>query len=94
MTQVGILLSEKTDRVPARPRARAPTAPGGQRPPRPGLHRGDEGRACRTRPPDHRDRADHGYDSVFAGYGFMAEDQDFVPIEEAGLTFISPSRTR
>lgn len=33
----------------------------------------------------------HGYDSVFAGYGFMAEDEDFVrTIEEAGLIFIGP----
>ena len=29
---------------------------------------------------------EHGYDSVFAGYGFMAEDADFVrALEEAGL---------
>jgi len=34
---------------------------------------------------------DHGYDSVFAGYGFMAEDADFVrTIERAGLRFIGP----
>ena len=33
----------------------------------------------------------HGYDSVFAGYGFMAEDEDFVAaIEEAGLKFVGP----
>ncbi len=33
----------------------------------------------------------HGYDSVFAGYGFMAEDEDFVrTLEAAGLTFIGP----
>lgn len=33
----------------------------------------------------------HGYDSVFSGYGFMAEDEGFVRmIEEAGLTFIGP----
>jgi len=33
----------------------------------------------------------HGYEYVFAGYGFMAEDADFVRrIEEAGLTFIGP----
>ncbi len=38
---------------------------------------------------------DHGYDSVFAGYGFMAEDAGFVrAIEDAGLRFIGPcSRT-
>lgn len=33
----------------------------------------------------------HGYDSVFAGYGFMAEDAGFVrALEDAGLTFIGP----
>ncbi|MBK6688132.1 MAG: biotin carboxylase [Deltaproteobacteria bacterium] len=37
----------------------------------------------------------HGYDSVFAGYGFMAEDEDLVrALEQAGLRFIGPcSRT-
>jgi len=34
---------------------------------------------------------DNGYDSIFAGYGFMAEDEDFVAaIEKAGLKFIGP----
>jgi len=34
---------------------------------------------------------DNGYDSVFAGYGFMAEDDEFVAaIERAGLKFIGP----
>ena len=34
---------------------------------------------------------DNGYDSIFAGYGFMAEDDEFVQaIEEAGLKFIGP----
>jgi acetyl/propionyl-CoA carboxylase alpha subunit len=33
----------------------------------------------------------HGYEYVFAGYGFMAEDASFVrAIEDAGLTFIGP----
>jgi acetyl/propionyl-CoA carboxylase alpha subunit len=35
---------------------------------------------------------DNGYDSVFAGYGFMAEDAEFVAtIEAAGLKFIGPN---
>jgi acetyl/propionyl-CoA carboxylase alpha subunit len=35
---------------------------------------------------------DNGYDSVFAGYGFMAEDEEFVAtIERAGLNFIGPN---
>jgi acetyl/propionyl-CoA carboxylase alpha subunit len=35
---------------------------------------------------------DNGYDSVFAGYGFMAEDSEFVStIEKAGLKFIGPN---
>ncbi len=34
---------------------------------------------------------DHGYQYVFAGYGFMAEDASFVrSLEEAGLHFIGP----
>ncbi len=34
---------------------------------------------------------DNGYDYIFAGYGFMAEDEEFVrSIEEAGLRFIGP----
>ncbi len=35
---------------------------------------------------------DNGYDSIFAGYGFMAEDEEFVgAIEKAGLRFIGPN---
>ncbi len=39
---------------------------------------------------------DNGYDSIFAGYGFMAEDEEFVAsVEKAGLKFIGPnSRTQ
>ncbi len=34
---------------------------------------------------------DNGYDSIFAGYGFMAEDDEFVAaLEAAGLKFIGP----
>jgi acetyl/propionyl-CoA carboxylase alpha subunit len=34
---------------------------------------------------------EHGYEYIFAGYGFMAEDAHFVrSIEEAGLKFIGP----
>lgn len=34
---------------------------------------------------------DNDYDSIFAGYGFMAEDEEFVSaIEKAGLRFIGP----
>src|SRR5512141_3296238 len=37
---------------------------------------------------------DNGYDSVFAGYGFMAEDEEFVAtVERAGLAFIGPNST-
>ncbi len=35
---------------------------------------------------------DNNYDSIFAGYGFMAEDGEFVlEIEKAGLSFIGPN---
>jgi acetyl/propionyl-CoA carboxylase alpha subunit len=35
---------------------------------------------------------DHGYTHLFAGYGFMAEDAEFIEaIEQAGLGFIGPS---
>ena len=35
---------------------------------------------------------ENGYDSVFAGYGFMAEDEEFVAtIERGGLKFIGPN---
>ena len=35
---------------------------------------------------------DNGYDAIFAGYGFMAEDEEFVAtIEKAGLNFIGPN---
>jgi acetyl/propionyl-CoA carboxylase alpha subunit len=35
---------------------------------------------------------DHGYTHIFAGYGFMAEDAEFVAaVEQAGIGFIGPS---
>lgn len=35
---------------------------------------------------------EHGYTHLFAGYGFMAEDHEFIAaIEQAGLGFIGPS---
>ena len=35
---------------------------------------------------------DNGYDAIFAGYGFMAEDEEFVAtLEKAGLRFIGPN---
>jgi acetyl/propionyl-CoA carboxylase alpha subunit len=35
---------------------------------------------------------DHGYTHVFAGYGFMAEDAEFIAaLEAAGLGFVGPS---
>ena len=39
-----------------------------------------------------RSRVDHGYTHVFAGYGFMAEDAEFIEaIERAGVGFMGPS---
>ncbi len=36
---------------------------------------------------------DNGYNAVFAGYGFMAEDDEFVAaLEDAGLNFIGPCK--
>lgn len=93
MTRFGILLSEK-DSI-AFPRALAPEL----------RALTDPGRVHRV--PDYtgaskeerverinqiiRIARDNGYDAIFAGYGFMAEDGEFVAaIENAGLTFIGP----
>ena len=92
MTRVGILLSEKDSIV--YPRALAPE-----------LRRLDPSRVHSVSDytgASKEERAEriqqiieiakvNGYDYVFAGYGFMAEDEEFVrSIEEAGLRFIGP----
>ncbi len=92
MTRVGILLSEKDSIV--YPRALAPE-----------LRRLDPSRVHSVSDytgASKEERAERiqqiieiakvsGYDYVFAGYGFMAEDEEFVrSIEEAGLRFIGP----
>jgi acetyl/propionyl-CoA carboxylase alpha subunit len=92
MTKVGILLSEKDSIV--YPRALAPE-----------LRRLDPSRVHNVQDytgasgEERTERIaeiiaiakDNGYDYIFAGYGFMAEDEEFVSsIEEAGLCFIGP----
>jgi len=92
MSQVGILLSEKDSIV--YPRALAPE-----------LRRLDPSRVHAVSDytgATKEERSEriaqiieiaktNGYDYVFAGYGFMAEDEEFVrSIEEAGLRFIGP----
>ncbi len=92
MTKVGILLSEKDSIV--YPRALAPE-----------LRRLDPSRVHAVSDytgASKEERAEriaqiigiakhNGYDYIFAGYGFMAEDEEFVrSIEEAGLRFIGP----
>ena len=89
---VGILLSEKDSIV--YPQALAPE-----------LRRMDTARVHRVKDYTGASKAErvervaqiisicktHGYQHVFAGYGFMAEDEDFVrALEEAGLTFMGP----
>ncbi|UCF47068.1 MAG: biotin carboxylase [Myxococcales bacterium] len=92
MTKVGILLSEKDSII--YPRALAPE-----------LRRLDPSRVhavadyTGASKEERKERIaeiigiakDNGYDYIFAGYGFMAEDEEFVrSIEEAGLRFIGP----
>jgi len=92
MSKVGILLSEKDSIV--YPRALAPE-----------LRRLDPARVHSVSDytgASKEERAEriqqiiaiareNGYDYVFAGYGFMAEDEEFVrTLEEAGLRFIGP----
>ena len=93
----GILLSEKDSivyRNALAPELRALTAP--ER-----IHRVPDYTGVNRRERDERIRQiiniarDNGYNAVFAGYGFMAEDETMVAaLERAGLTFIGPcSRT-
>ena len=92
MTHVGILLSEKDSIV--YPHALAPEL---RQVPCEHVHRvpdytgaTKEERALRIQQIVDIARA-HGYDSVFAGYGFMAEDEALViALERAGLSFIGP----
>ena len=93
MTRFGILLSEK-DSI-AYPRALAPelrTLTDSRR-----VHRvPDYTGASREERVERINQIiaiaqENGYDSIFAGYGFMAEDDEFVAaIERAGLAFIGP----
>ena len=92
MTKIGILLSERDSIVYPRALApelrmmdpkhvhRVPDYTGATKEER--VERMHEiARICKT----------HGYDYVFAGYGFMAEDEEFVrSIENAGLSFMGP----
>jgi acetyl/propionyl-CoA carboxylase alpha subunit len=92
MTKVGILLSERDSIV--YPRALAPEL---RMLPSKHVHRvpdytgaTKEERVQRVQQMVEICR-EHGYKYVFAGYGFMAEDADFVrSLEEAGLTFMGP----
>jgi acetyl/propionyl-CoA carboxylase alpha subunit len=92
MPQVGILLSEKDSIV--FPNALAPELRV-VRPER--VHRvpdysGASGAERSARMSEIvRIAVDNGYNAIFAGYGFMAEDAEFVQtIEDAGLSFIGP----
>ena len=85
-------LGEGLDRLPDALAPELRQLPTRARAPRAGLHRRDEGGARRADDQIVGSREDNGYDSVFAGYGFMAEDEEFVAtIEQAGLKFIGPN---
>lgn len=98
MTQVGILLSEKDSIV--YPNALSPELRQIKNPQN--VHRvPDYSGASKEERVERINQIiqiaqDNGYDSIFAGYGFMAEDEEFVAaIENAGLKFIGPnSRTQ
>lgn len=98
MTHVGILLSEKDSIVypnALSPELRQITDPGR-------VHRVPDYTGASKEERVERIQQiiqialDNGYDSIFSGYGFMAEDEEFVAaIEKAGLKFIGPnSRTQ
>lgn len=97
ITQYGILLSEKDSIVyqnALAPELRKLTDPGR-------VHRVPDYSGANKEERDHRIQQiigiaqDNGYNSIFAGYGFMAEDETMVAaMEAANLTFIGPcSRT-
>jgi acetyl/propionyl-CoA carboxylase alpha subunit len=97
ISQFGILLSEKDSivyRNALAPELRSLTDPDR-------VHRVPDYTGVNKEERDQRIRQiigiakDNGYNSVFAGYGFMAEDETMVAaLEEAGLNFIGPcSRT-
>ena len=92
MTQIGILLSEKDSIVYTQA-----LAPELRQLPCERVHRVPDytGATKEERKARIRQIIDialtNGYDSIFAGYGFMAEDDSFVrAIEESGLTFMGP----
>jgi acetyl/propionyl-CoA carboxylase alpha subunit len=92
MTKVGILLSERDSIV--YPRALAPEL---RNLPAKNVHRVPDYTGATKEERVERVQQmieicrEHGYRYVFAGYGFMAEDADFVrSIESAGLTFMGP----
>ncbi len=92
--EYGMLLSEKDSVV--YPRCLAPELRGFPYPSN--IHRvpdymgaGQEEKLERIREIVHL-AVSHGYTHIFAGYGFMAEDAEFIEaIEEAGLGFMGPS---
>ena len=85
-------LGARQHRLPARARARAAQHGSRARAPRAGLHGRDARKsACSRVQQMVAICREHGYRYVFAGYGFMAEDADFVrAIEQAGLTLHRP----
>ncbi len=96
ITEFGILLSEKDSII--YPNALSPELRGGINPSK--VHRVEDYGGANKEERNARIAQivkiarDNRYDSVFAGYGFMAEDETLVTgIEAAGLTFIGPCST-